>query len=153
MILDKRLADTSGVAGLEIIGLVVSQAHDNYTMYVKPTSSKSQQEIQGPFFFVVDRVAKALQKGAHDQFIVVSAQRLAASRKRGNEVQERTSFILNIPGATIEQVRAKVKKIVEVSGKEVAVTDVRKQLEFWFDVDLSNSKDAVRALVLETMNE
>ena len=69
-----RVKETQRSEGVEIIGLVVSQAHDNYEMYVLPAASHL---IQGPFLFVCDRVAKALQKTkAGGRLEVMSAQRL-----------------------------------------------------------------------------
>jgi hypothetical protein len=43
--------------GVEVIGLVVSPAHDCYDMYVK----NDDETIQGPFRLLCDHVAKALQ--------------------------------------------------------------------------------------------
>ena len=60
----------------------------------------------------------------------------------------------NIPGTTIEQVRGKVKSIIEKADKtEVTVKMVRKKLEDWLDADLTDHKDAVRALALEAMKD
>ena len=65
---------------LEIIGLVVSAAHDTYETYVRPDSSTN--EIQGPFFFVCDRVAKSLEPGALYGKCITSATELLNPRKR-----------------------------------------------------------------------
>ena len=77
---EKCLRETSGVEGLDIVGLVVSQAHDSYKMSVKPASST---QTLGPFFFVCDRVAKSLQPDNHGNYHVISAQRLSDLGKRG----------------------------------------------------------------------
>ncbi|KAL7463853.1 hypothetical protein ACHAXS_004205 [Conticribra weissflogii] len=58
----------------------------------------------------------------------------------------------NIPGATIDQVREKVKSIVETADRtELTVKGVRKLLEEWLDADLSSYKEAIRSLVMEVM--
>jgi hypothetical protein len=83
----KRVNDTKA-DGVEVVGLVASQAHDSYRMYVKLASSLVQKEgnprpqgpslpIQGPFFIRCDHVAKALQvDDAGVVAAVVSAQEL-----------------------------------------------------------------------------
>jgi hypothetical protein len=57
---------------VDIIGLVVSQAHDSYVMLVKAAGS---EQIEGAFF-LCDRVAKSLQRNAAGELIMVSAQEL-----------------------------------------------------------------------------
>ena len=62
------------------------------------------------------------------------------------------SIDFNIPGASIEQVREKVKSIVNNANRqELTVKGVRKILEDWLDTDLSDHKDAIRSLVMEAM--
>jgi len=59
---------------------------------------------------------------------------------------------LNIPGVSIDKVRAKVKFIVENADKaELTVKGVRKMLEDWLDTDLVDHKDAIRSIVMEVM--
>ena len=70
--------------GLEIIGLVVSAAHDCYEMYVRLASL--EQEILGPFFVICDRVAKSFQKSQDGVYRIVAAQKLSPSKKRGREM-------------------------------------------------------------------
>ena len=66
---------------LEVIGLVVSAAHDSYEMYVRPKSSS--KELEGPFFFVCDFVAKQLKPAASFRGeCVVAAVELQNSKKR-----------------------------------------------------------------------
>ena len=48
---------------LEVIGLVVSVAHDTYEMYVRP--KVSEDKIQGPFFFRCDCVAQRNSNQMH----------------------------------------------------------------------------------------
>ena len=80
-----RLSGMSGTTeGLEVIGLVVSAAHDAYEMYVRP--SLLQDKIQGPFFLVCDRVAKSLHPdAASKQDCVVAASKLQIPKKRSNQ--------------------------------------------------------------------
>lgn len=59
---------------------------------------------------------------------------------------------LSIPGVDIEKVRGKVKSIVEGANREeLTVKGVRKMLEDWLDIDLSEHKNAIRAIVMEVM--
>lgn len=76
-----------------------------------------------------------------------AAKKPAAAKKSKKE-----DIDFDIPGTTIEQVRTKVKSIVEKADQEsVTVKTVRKELEDWLDADLTEHKDAVRALVMEAM--
>jgi hypothetical protein len=70
--------------GLEIIGLVVSAAHDCYEMYMRPDSLK--QEVLGPFLLICDRVAKSLQKSEDGKYHIIAAQQLSPSKKRGHDM-------------------------------------------------------------------
>ena len=58
------------VEGLEIVGLVVSQAHDSYQMFVRQSGD---QNVLGPFFLPCDRVAKTIEITDFARF--TSAQR------------------------------------------------------------------------------
>ena len=80
-----RLADTSGTTErIELIGLIVSTAHDSYEMYVGP--SLLGDDIQGPFFLVCDGVAKSLDlNAAKEEGIVVAANRLQTHKKRSRQ--------------------------------------------------------------------
>ena len=74
----------------------------------------------------------------------------ASSASKSKSANDDIDF--NIPGASIEQVREKVKSIVENANRqELTVKGVRKLLEEWLDTDLANNKDAIRALVMEVM--
>ena len=73
---------------VDIIGLVVSQAHDSYTMHVKPAGS---EDIEPPVFFVCDRVAKALQTNMDGTVAVVSAQVISNITLPGDHAAETTS--------------------------------------------------------------
>ena len=47
----------------------------------------------------------------------------------------------------IEKLRAKVRSIVEnANNEELTVNEIRTVLEDWLDTDLSDHKDAIRAL-------
>lgn len=72
----ERVQKTKGVAGLDIVGLVVSTAHDAYEMYVRPDSI--QEEIVGPFLVICDCVAKSFIKGENGLYRIVTAQQLAS---------------------------------------------------------------------------
>ena len=78
----KRVKEISVQAEpLEVIGLVVSAAHDTYEMYVRP--KLSEEKLQGPFFFVCDCVAKKLQPDeAIRENCVVTAVELHKLKKR-----------------------------------------------------------------------
>lgn len=78
------MQNTTWVEGVEIIGLVVSQAHDSYVVYVR--KSQAQTEVLGPFFFVCDRVAKCLKTDNLGVYRVTSAQQLddSNSKKRAS---------------------------------------------------------------------
>ena len=56
------------VEGLEIVGLVVSRAHDSYEMFVRQSG-----DVSGPFFLPCDRVAKSIEVTDFARF--TSAQR------------------------------------------------------------------------------
>jgi len=71
--------------GLEIIGLVVSAAHDCYEMYVRLDSL--EQEILGPFLVICDRVAKSFKKSEDGVYRIIAAQKLSPSKKRGHETR------------------------------------------------------------------
>jgi hypothetical protein len=60
---------------VDIIGLVVSQPHDSYVMYVKSAGSEATGD---PIFFGCDCVAKALQTDSSGEITVVSAQELVS---------------------------------------------------------------------------
>ena len=76
----------------------------------------------------------------------------AAAKKPAAKKSKKEDIDFDIPGTTIEQVRTKVKSIVEKADQEsVTVKTVRKELEDWLDADLTEHKDAVRALVMEAM--
>lgn len=77
----KRLQQTPLIQGLEAVGLVVSQAHDSYEVYVKPDSS--QQKVEGPVFFVCDRVAKSLQ--LRDGRLRISSAQILHDLKRKHD--------------------------------------------------------------------
>lgn len=77
----KRLQQTPRIQGLEAVGLVVSQAHDSYEVFVKPDSS--QQNVEGPVFFVCDRVAKSLQ--LRDGRLRISSAQIIHDLKRKHD--------------------------------------------------------------------
>ena len=57
---------------------------------------------------------------------------------------------LYIPGVNTDKLRVKVRSIVENADlEELTANDVRKTLEVWLDVDLSDRKDAIRSLIME----
>ena len=62
---------------------------------------------------------------------------------------------IDIPGTTVEQLRAKIKSIVDSGDKQkMTVKSIRKELEEWLDVDdLSEHKDGIRMLVMEALAE
>ena len=69
-----RVEEVNHVSGVEVVGLVVSQAHDSYQMFVrKATSAKSASAVEGPFFLFCDRVAKRFH--GPDSPIFTSVQR------------------------------------------------------------------------------
>lgn len=81
---------TKGTEGLEVIGLVLSTAHDAYEMYVRP--SLLEDAIQGPFFLVCDRVAKSLDpNAASEQHRVVAASRLQTQTPEKRSSQDTVS--------------------------------------------------------------
>mmetsp|Transcript_2220 Transcript_2220/g.9610 ORF Transcript_2220/g.9610 Transcript_2220/m.9610 type:complete len:293 (-) Transcript_2220:2314-3192(-) len=75
-------------------------------------------------------------------------------KSKKSKVAEVPETSLSIPGASIEQIRARVTHIV-ANGDPSAITvkEVRSQLEDWLDADLSNHKDAVRELVMEALQD
>jgi hypothetical protein len=62
----RKVKAANGTGGVEIVGLVVSVAHDSYTMYRK---SPGAAAMQGPYYIPCDGVARSL-----DGSDVVSAQ-------------------------------------------------------------------------------
>jgi hypothetical protein len=84
----KRVNETAAEHGVDIIGLVVSQAHDSYTMYVKFANDNIAKD---PLFFACDRVAKSLQLNADDGNLnIVSAQELKHIDKPQEEKQQQS---------------------------------------------------------------
>jgi septin family protein len=77
----KRVNETAAEHGVDIIGLVVSQAHDSYTMYVK---SANDNIAKDPLFFACDCVAKSLD----GNLSIVSAQELKHIDKPQEEKQQ-----------------------------------------------------------------
>lgn len=81
------------------------------------------------------------------------SKKKTGAAKKAKTAPKKNDIDFDIPGATIEQVRTKVKSIVEKADKnEVTVKAVRKELEEWLDADLTDHKDAVRALAMEALN-
>lgn len=59
---------------------------------------------------------------------------------------------VNIPGVSTDKIRAKIETIVASADREsVTVKDVRKKLEDWLDMDLTEYKNGIRALVMDVM--
>ena len=52
----RHVENIEHVAGVEVVGLVVSQAHDSYEIFVRQSA-----EVKGPFFLLCDRVAKSFE--------------------------------------------------------------------------------------------
>ena len=71
----QRMIETTPPADLEFVGLVVSLAHDCYNMLVKPPNGN----IEGPFFFACDRVAKSLEPTPLGGYRVVPAQQVSSA--------------------------------------------------------------------------
>lgn len=63
------------ITGVEIVGLVVSQTHDSYKMFVRDGAASAK--VGGPFFLLCDRVAKSFE--GSDILPFISVQR---SKKR-----------------------------------------------------------------------
>lgn len=57
---------TTHVAGVEVIGLTVSQAHDSYEVFVRDAAASASQsvKVKGPFLLLCDQVAKSFQGAA-----------------------------------------------------------------------------------------
>ena len=51
-----RVRSIEDVAGVEVVGVVVAQAHDSYEMFVRQSA-----EVKGPFFLLCDWVAKSFE--------------------------------------------------------------------------------------------
>lgn len=82
----KRVKEISVQAErLEVIGLVVSAAHDTYEMYVRPKLSETK--LQGPFFFVCDRVAKKLQpdESIRENCVVAAVELHNPKKRKGTD--------------------------------------------------------------------
>jgi len=67
-----RLCKTVGIEGLEMVGLVVSNAHDGYEMYIRTQDSQVINQI--PLFLLCDRVAKSIEEHSTGNFRVISVQ-------------------------------------------------------------------------------
>jgi hypothetical protein len=108
----KRVNETAAEHGVDIIGLVVSQAHDSYTMYVK---SANDNIAKDPLFFACDRVAKSLDADLN----IVSAQELKhidipqeekQQQQQPEEKQnEKEQAALNEAKAELKQAKAELK--------------------------------------------
>jgi hypothetical protein len=109
----KRVNETAAEHGVDIIGLVVSQAHDSYTMYVK--GANEADVVKGPLFFACDRVAKSLDGDLN----IVSAQELKhidipqeekQQQQQPEEKQnEKEQAALNEAKAELKQAKAELK--------------------------------------------
>lgn len=64
--------------GVEMIGLVVSVAHDAYEIYVK---SSQTNDYEGPLVLFCDRVAKSLERDPEKGMRLASAQQLSREKK------------------------------------------------------------------------
>jgi hypothetical protein len=85
-----RVNLTAADHGVDIIGLVVSQAHDSYAMYIKSAHDNPNGDVKGPFFFVCDRVAKSLQLNTDTGDLnIASAQELKSIVKPQEEEEEK----------------------------------------------------------------
>ena len=107
----KRLKETCGVKGLEVIGLVVLQAHEAYKLYVKPDPNKDH--IDGPYIFACDRVAKrfAIQEG---KVLISPAQRLCDQKRGRSGTAERLQELNGIkPFLTEEEYNRKRQEIID----------------------------------------
>jgi hypothetical protein len=108
----QRVNETAAEHGVDIIGLVVSQAHDSYTMYVK---SADDNVVKHPLFFACDRVAKSLDADLN----IVSAQELKhidipqeekQQQQQPEEKQnEKEQAALNEAKAELKQAKAELK--------------------------------------------
>mmetsp|Transcript_37554 Transcript_37554/g.112593 ORF Transcript_37554/g.112593 Transcript_37554/m.112593 type:complete len:287 (-) Transcript_37554:329-1189(-) len=85
----------------------------------------------------------------------IKAAKSSASKKLSKtSAKVSPKMKLEIPGASVDQVRTKVKSIVQgADQQELTVKGVRKMLEDWLDCDLKEHKDAIRSLVMEAMND
>jgi hypothetical protein len=119
----KRVKETVVGAGVEVIGLVVSQAHDAYTMYVKPASTSSA-ELNGPLFFVCDRVAKALKVNDAGKLQIISAQELQHIDK-GNAATSADEDKLEKAATIAKKELGNAKKELDKAEKEL--TDAEKK--------------------------
>lgn len=54
----RRVQEVEQVDDVEIVGLVVSPAHDSYQMFVRE-SSEGEVKMKRPFFLLCDRIAKS----------------------------------------------------------------------------------------------
>uniref|UniRef100_A0A7S1U0K3 DEK-C domain-containing protein n=1 Tax=Phaeomonas parva TaxID=124430 RepID=A0A7S1U0K3_9STRA len=83
----------------------------------------------------------------------VAKKRAAPKADAGPRPKKAKKAVLHIPGASIEQVRARVTAIVNSSdADEVTVKQVRAKLEDWLDADLQGHKDAIRELVMDALD-
>jgi len=73
-----RVRSIEDVAGVEVVGLVVAQAHDSYEMFVSQSA-----EVKGPFFLLCDRVAKSFEGSDFRPF--TSVQR--SNKRKIDDVQ------------------------------------------------------------------
>jgi hypothetical protein len=110
----ERVKNTAANHGVDIIGLVVSQAHDSYTMYIKSASGGGV--VQGPFFFACDHVAKSLKTTVHGELQVVSAQEL----KHTDNLPSADAFAQYPDAATMQVVVRAIAEKEGYSEEEVA---------------------------------
>ncbi|KAL3922579.1 MAG: hypothetical protein SGILL_002128 [Bacillariaceae sp.] len=82
-------------------------------------------------------------------------RKAAPAKKQSSPAKKKKADIeIDIPGTTVDQLRAKIKSIVDGGDKEkMTVKSIRKELEDWLDVDdLTEHKDGIRMLVMEAMH-
>jgi hypothetical protein len=66
----QTVMDTDCVAGVEFVGLVVSQAHDSYEMFVRDAAASQQSaKVKGPFFLLCDRHMIILLTSLHSDLL------------------------------------------------------------------------------------
>lgn len=104
----KRLQQTPLIQGLDTVGLVVSRAHESYELYVKP--DLSQQKIEGPIFFVCDRVAKSLQ--LKDGSLRISSAQFLHDFKRKHDTN-----------MAEQQLRTPVKRLQDLENAKTLLTE------------------------------
>jgi len=92
----KRIGELDHYDGIEVVGLMVSEAHETYKMHIKPApiGSRFGKKPQTNLFVVCDRVAKRIEKDIRTGLLSIKP----AQKLRSGQEKERDWLSINEDG-------------------------------------------------------